>query len=206
MLQSIIVILGIVVALVFYFDIRRRGQAHTRAVQKERDAIAEATHSTATLSSFSDGRNTEVLLGASEDSGLFFYRRIDKGVLVVHYTVRINNIVQAVLMVDGEKCEAPSESGHMTAQMRATEIARQARQALSQDTLKLIKHIRLTIVFRSDDGSEKNIPVTIYHSSQGRDPQMLAKAFENGVWWQQYLTQISSRRSEADLITFKDQL
>ena len=202
MLQSIILLGLLATVVIFAFDVRRKSQVHSHAVQKEREAILEQTHSTAILSSFSDGKSTEVLMGVSEDSGLFFYRRIDSGVMVLHYTVRIDNLIGAVLQVNGARFDFESESSHMTAQMRATEIAKNARLGAKQEFFTKIKHIRLNIFFLSADGKEKNIPVTVYTPPRRPHGQLLSKIFENSVWWQQYLSQLARRKSENDLVTF----
>lgn len=202
-LQSILAALGILMVLFFFVDIRRKAQGHSRAVQQERDAIAELTQSTAILSSFTEGPTT-VLLGASEDHGLFFYRRLDMGKLVLHHNLRLANLVVIALQINGEVQDFHFTSTHLSAQMRATDISRQARQAITQENLAKIKHIRLNIFFRSDDGKEKNLPVTIYRAPQRGGMEVLAKSFENAVWWKSYLAQIAQRKSEKDTLTFQD--
>lgn len=205
MLQSILITLGILVVIIFFLDVRRRARSHSKAVQKERDAIAEMTHSTATMSTFNDGGSTEVVLGASEDSGLFFYRRIDNGKLVLPYTLRLNNLTRVAIQLNGEKRDFTSESVHLTAQMRATDMARRARQGLPVEELEKIKNIRLTIFFRSENGGEKSIPVTMHKAGQRGGTDALAKNFENAVWWQQYLNQLSKRKFENDTLTFRNE-
>lgn len=202
MLQSILVLLAIVVALAFYVEIRNKARGHSKAVQKERDAIAEQTHSTAAMANFNDGNATEVVIAASEDSGLFFYRRVDNGKLVLHYTVRLPNITSVSLQINGETRDFASESSHLTAQMRATDMARRARQGISPEEWERFKHIRLNVFFRSDEGGQKHIAVNMYRPSQRGGLEALQKIFENAVWWQQYLSLLALRRSEVDTLTF----
>lgn len=204
MLQSILIVLAIAVVLIFYMDIRRKARGQSKAVQKERDAITAQTHSTATMSNFKDGSATEVLLAASEDAGLFFYRRIDHGKLVLHYTVRLPNLTNIVLQINGATRDFSSESGHLTAQMRATDMARQARQGIPPEEWEKIKNIRLNILFRSEGGGEKHIVVHMYRPTQRGGVEALQKIFENAVWWQQYLSLLSLRRSEIDSLTFRE--
>ena len=187
-LQSILIGLVLLTIALFVWDIRRRSLKHSHTVQKAKEEISAKTHMTATISSFADGKANEVILGASEDCALFFYYIIANGVIVRQYIIATSNIVQASLVINGEKRNIAANSGHKLAVMQASEVAKHLRMNLKPETLRAIKSIVLHVAFRSEDGTEKVIPVHVYKESTQALQDALPKTFENAVCWQQYLT------------------
>lgn len=192
MIQSLVAVLILITLAVFYYDIRRRANAHQKAIQKEKSDIATMSHMTATMSTFSDGKTTESLLAASEDSELFFYRLIVKGQIVMRYTLALPNVFNAELLINGSRRVFHYPTSHKTATMRATDISQQARRDFSADEYDFIRDITLNIHFRSEDGKKKSLPVRVFRDPAPQLRPILPKILENAIWWQQFLTMQST--------------
>lgn len=206
MTQTIIVLVGLLIIGIFIYDIRRKTLQHQRAIQQEKSDIATRTHMTATMSTFADGKATEALLAATEDSQLFFYRRIVSGKTVARYTIDFSNMQQAELFIDGVKQHYAFTSTHKTANMRATDIAMQARLSLPADFYTSIREITLRVYFKSEKGDNTCLSVIICKNPTPQMQKVLPKTLENAIWWQQYLTILTTATSpmEAGCITAEE--
>lgn len=147
---------------------------------------------TATMSTFADGKHTVALLAASEDCQLFFYRMIVDGNILLRYTLSLANIRSAALDIDGKKYNFSYPSSHKTAHMRATDIALQIRQKLPSSRYDAMQRITLNIQFLSENGESKLLPVHILKNPTSEIRKSLPKLLENAIWWQLYLTLITS--------------
>lgn len=200
MIQSIAVLLVLLGLGILIFQMRRKHGTHEDAIRREKSDIATLTRMTATMSTFADGRRKETLLAASEDTRLFFCRLIVNGKVAARYTIALDNLEMADIVINGQKRVWDYRSAHTSPQLRANDIAMQIRQDTHPDDYNAMQDIALHVYFKTEHGIRKKLPIQICNKPTKQERDVLPKTFKNAVWWQQYLTALAATPKDAELL------
>lgn len=113
------IIAALVLFLAFIiFDARRRTAQQLRLIAEEKSGIAVASGMTASIGVFYPDVRTTVVMGASEDTGICYYRVLRDGKVINRSKISLGNIDRVDLLVNGTALSAASEllPGHELSQ------------------------------------------------------------------------------------------
>lgn len=179
--------------LVFlFFETRRKAQRVQRAVIEEKRLIAEDSGMTASIGVFTPDTQTTVVIGASEQLGVFYYRMLRQSRVIIKSRINLANLSRIEFLLNGQLTQVSADSDQLTVPMQATEIADRTLNGMSPDSIRQISRAAMRVNFYDEVGSEKNLEITTFRSSDERQRFERVQLLKNTVWWVAYL-QIASR-------------
>lgn len=181
--------------LVFLFiEMKRKSERIKIAVADEKRKIADDSGMTASLGVFTPDTQTTVIIGASEELGIFYYRMMRQARVIIRSRINMANLARIELLIDGTPTPVTIDSEQPTTSLKATDISEKAIGALSQDSLRQIQRAGLRVVFFDDMGTEKTLEITTLRSNDERHRFERVQLLKTTVWWVAFL-QIASRQA-----------
>lgn len=187
-------LVGILVAfLIFLFiETKRKSQRINQVVQMEKRQIAEDSGMTASIGVFSPDAQTTVIIGASDELGVFYYRMLKQAKVSIRSRINLANLARIECLLNGNPHPISAESDLATSSLKATEVADQVISEFAQDSIRQIQKAAIRVVFYDEAGLEKNLEITTFRSSDERQKFERVQLLKNTVWWVAFL-QIGSR-------------
>ena len=179
--------------LVFLFiEMKRKSERIKIAVADEKRKIADDSGMTASLGVFRPDTQTTVIIGSSEELGIFYYRMMRQARVIIRSRINMANLARIELLIDGTPTPVTIDSEQPTTSLKATDISEKTIGALSQDSLRQIQRAGLRVVFFDDAGMEKTLEITTLRSNDERHRFERVQLLKTTVWWVAFL-QIASR-------------
>ena len=183
------------VFLVFlFFEVKRKAERVKLAVADEKRKIAEDSGMTASLGVFSPDTQTTVIIGASEELGIFYYRMMRQAKVIIRSRINLANLVRIEFLLNGQPQRIAVESEQPTTSLRATDVADKTISSFSQDSLRQMQRAGLRVVFYDDAGNEKILEITTLRSNDERQRFERVQLLKTTVWWVAFL-QMASRQA-----------
>ena len=155
--------------LVFLFlETKHKAQRIQRVVTEEKRAIAIDSGMTATLGVFSPDTQTTVIIGASEQLGLFYYRMLRQTRVIIKSRLNLANLARIELLINGQPQQVELKSEQLTTSLCATDISDSTISELSAETIRQIDRAALRIIFYDEAGAEKTLEITTFRSADER--------------------------------------
>lgn len=155
--------------LVFLFiEMKRKSERIKIAVADEKRKIADDSGMTASLGVFTPDTQTTVIIGSSEELGIFYYRMMRQARVIIRSRINMANLARIELLIDGTPTPVTIDSEQPTTSLKATDISEKTIGALSQDSLRQIQRAGLRVVFFDDAGMEKTLEITTLRSNDER--------------------------------------
>lgn len=181
--------------LVFLFvEMRRKSQRIMQVVAEEKRAIAEDSGMTASIGVFSPDIQTTVVIGASEELGIFYYRMLRQARVIVRSRINLANLARIEFLLNSKPQDIPLESGQPTLSLRCTDIADRLIAQFSSDSIREVQKAAIRVVFYDDAGIEKKLEITTYRQSDERQRFERVQLLKTSVWWVAFL-QLASRQA-----------
>lgn len=185
----------LVVFLVFLFiETRRKSQRVTQAVMREKKAIAEDSGMTASLGVFTPDVQTTVIIGASEELGVFYYRMMRQAKIIVRSRINLANLARIECIINNQPQQINIECELPTTSLCATDIADRTISQMAPDSIRQIQKAALRVIFHDETGSEKTLEITTLRSRDERHRFERVQLLKNTVWWTAFL-QLASRQA-----------
>lgn len=186
----------LLIFLVFlYFETKRKAQRIQRVVSEEKRAISIDSGMTASLGVFSPDTQTTVIIGASEQLGLFYYRMLRQTRVAIKSRINLANLVRVEMLVNSQAFPIELKSEQLTTALCATDVADATISEFSADAIRQIERAALRIIFYDESGSEKTLEITSFRSSDERQRFERVHLLKNTVWWVAFL-QLASRQAK----------
>lgn len=181
--------------LIFLFiETKRKSERIVKAVREEKRLIAEDSGMTASLAVFSPDIQTTVVIGASEEMGVFYYRMLRQAKVIIRSRINLANIARVEFLVNGKTQTVSLESDLPTSTLRATEVADRVISQYTTDSIRQIQRSGLRIVFYDETGLEKTLEITTFRSNDERQRFERLSLLKNTIWWEAFL-QFASRHA-----------
>lgn len=189
------ILVGIlIIFLIFLFlETRRKSQRVMNAVTEEKRQIADDSGITASIGVFTPDSQTTVIIGASEELGVFYYRMLKQAKVITRSRINLANLARIEFLLDGKPQEISIESSMPTTQLCATDIADRVISQYSHDSIRQIQKAALRIIFYDDIGTEKTLDITTLRSTDERHKFERVQLLKNTIWWTAFLS-IASRK------------
>lgn len=179
--------------LVFLFiESRRKAQRIQLAVAQEKKDIAEDSGMTASIGVFAPDTQTTVVIGASEQLGIFYYRMMRLAKVIIKSRINLANLSRIEFLLNGKPTPVNTNSEQLTVSMCATEIADSTLNEMSPDSIRQIEKAAISVHFYDESGMEKTLEITTFRSGDERQRFERVALLKNTIWWVAYL-QIGSR-------------
>ena len=176
-----------------FFEARKKSSRVALAVSAEKKAIAEDSGMTAILGVFSPDLQTTVVIGASEEKGLFYYRMLKQTKIINKSRINLANLARIDFMINGKPREISENSEQLTLSLRATEIADNTVASISHEELKSVQRAALRIVFYGDSGAEKTLDITVFRHNDEKQKFERVQLLKSAAWWTAYLRMCSRK-------------
>lgn len=181
--------------LVFlFFETRRKSNRVLRAVSYEKRSIADDSGMTATLGVFSPDTQTTVVIGVSEQLGVFYYRMLRQTKVIVKSRINLVNLAKIEMLINGQPFALDLTSSQLTVSLQATEISDRIVSGFSADSIRQTEKAAMRIVFYDDAGQEKALDITTFRSKDERQRFERVQLIKITVWWVAFL-QLASRNA-----------
>lgn len=189
-------LIGILVAflILLFLDSRRKAQRISNAILAEKRAIAEDSGMTASLGVFSPDIQTTVIIGASEELGLFYYRMLRQAKVINKSRINLANLAKVEFLINGAPQAIRLESAQPTTSLAATEISERVLTGISGEALRQIERAAMRVCFYDDAGNEKSLEITTLRSGDERQRFERMQLLKNTVWWVAFL-QLASKQA-----------
>ena len=130
--------------LVFLFiEMKRKSERIKIAVADEKRKIADDSGMTASLGVFTPDTQTTVIIGSSEELGIFYYRMMRQARVIIRSRINMANLARIELLIDGTPTPVTIDSEQPTTSLKATDISEKTIGALSQDSPSSYTHLTL---------------------------------------------------------------
>ena len=185
----------LVIFLVFvFFEWKRKALRVQEAIQSEKRSIAEDSGMTASIGVFTPDIQTTVVIGASEELGLFYYRMLRQAKVIIRSRINLANLSKVEFLINGNPEQVNIVSDLPTTSLRATEIADSVISRFSPDSIRQIARAALRVIFYDETGLEKTLEITTLRSGDERQRFERVPLLKNTVWWVAFL-QMASRQA-----------
>ncbi len=185
----------LVVFLIYLFiETRRKSRRILQVVLEEKRAIANDSGMTASLGVFTPDLQTTLIIGASEEMGVFYYRMIKQAKVIIRSRINLANLARTEFLINGNEQPVGLESEQVTTSLRATDIADRVIASMAQDSIRQIERAALRVNFYDESGSEKSLEITTLRAGDERQRFERVQLLKNTVWWTAFL-QIASRNA-----------
>lgn len=181
--------------LVFlFFETRRKTKRMQRVINEEKRAIAIDSGMTASMGVFSPDTQTTVIIGVSEQLGLFYYRMLRHTRVIIKSRLNLANLARIELLINGEQHQVDQRSEQLTLSLCATEVADATISQFSADTIRQVTRAAMRIIFYDESGGEKTLEITSFRSTDERQRFERVQLLKNTIWWVAFL-QLASRQA-----------
>lgn len=185
----------LVIFLIFLFvETKRKAERIQRAITEEKRLIAEDSGMTASIGVFSPDTQTRVVIGASEQLGVFYYRMLRQGKLIIKSRINLANLARIEFLLNGQPSPVSAESEQPTLSLSATDVAERTISEFSADSIRQVQRAALRVSFYDDTGAEKALEITTFRSNDERQRFERVKLLKNTIWWVSFL-QMASRQA-----------
>ncbi|MFC4678328.1 thioredoxin [Desulfovibrio legallii] len=182
------IIAALVLFLAFIiFDARRRTAQQLRLIAEEKSGIAVASGMTASIGVFYPDVRTTVVMGASEDTGICYYRVLRDGKVINRSKISLGNIDRVDLLVNGTAYRLQVDSCQATSFLKATDVAGRCMSLFSPAQLQAVQRAGLRLVFRDEGGAQKALDITVLRMGDERHRFKRMELFKDAVWWRTFL-------------------
>lgn len=205
MLEYSLVGLLILFLIFLFLEVKRKAEKVNIAVNEQKRSIADDSGMTASIGVFSPDVNATVVIGASEEKGLFYYRMLRQTKVIVRSRINLANLAKVEFLVNGAPYPFEHESEQPTAGLRATDISDRVISRMSADSLRQIQRAGIRVIFYDESGGEKTLEITAMRGDDERHKFDRVKLLKNAIWWVAFLQMTSrqARRARAALETEK---
>lgn len=190
---ALIGILLIFLVLLF-IETRRKSRRIQLAVAEEKRAIADDSGMTANIGVFSPDTATTVVIGASEQLGVFYYRMLRQARVIIKSRINLANLAKIEFLVNGQPHAVTAESAQLTLALCATDVADQTISQFSADSIRQVERAGLRVMFYDEAGAEKTLEITSFRASDERQRFERVQIMKNTIWWVSFL-QLASRQA-----------
>lgn len=189
-------LVGLLIAFLVYLfvETKRKAGRVAQAVALEKKEIAENSNMTASIGVFFPDIQTTVIIGASEELGVFYYRMLRQARVIVRSRINLANLARVEFLINGKPHDVDLNSAQPTTSLRATEIADNTISQFSLDSIREVRRAAMRVVFYDDTGNEKNLEITTLRSNDERQRFERVQLLKTTVWWVAFL-QMSSRQA-----------
>lgn len=185
----------LLVFLIFLFvETRNKALRVQRAVAEEKKQIADDSGMTASLGVFTPDTQTTVIIGASEQLGIFYYRMLKQAKVIIKSRINLANLSKIEFLLNGKEIPINTDSEQLTLALRATEVSDRFISEMPADSIRQVERAALRIVFYDDAGLEKTLDITAFRSKDERQRFDRVQLIKNAVWWVAFL-QMGSRQA-----------
>lgn len=184
-----------VIFLIFLLmESRRKAARIVQAVAEEKSKIADDSGMTASLGVFTPDTQTTVVIGASEELGVFYYRMLRQSKVIIRSRINLANLARVELLINGQPVGIASGSEQLTTSLRATEIADRTISLFSTDAIRNMQRAGMRVVFFDENGVEKSLEITSLRSEDERHRFERVQLLKTTIWWVAFL-QMASRQA-----------
>lgn len=185
----------LLVFLVYLFmETKNKAQRIARAVAEEKRAIAEDSGMTASLGVFTPDIQTTVIIGASEELGIFYYRMLKQAKIINRSRINLANLARVEFIINTNAQPVDLECALPTSSLCASDIADRTISQFAPDSIRQIQKAILRIVFYDESGLEKTLDITTLRTGDERHRFERVQLLKNTVWWTAFL-QLTSRHA-----------
>lgn len=193
-MELALVACGIIFVIFLFMESRRKATRIIQAVAEEKSKIADDSGMTASLGVFSPDTQTTVIIGASEELGLFYYRMMRQNKVIIRSRINLANLSRVELLINGQQVAIATGSEQLTISLRATEIADKTISLFSTDSIRNMKRAALRVVFFDENGLEKSLEITSLRAEDERHRFERVQLLKTTIWWVAFL-QMASRQA-----------
>ncbi|WP_165075106.1 MULTISPECIES: thioredoxin [unclassified Desulfovibrio] len=184
-----------VIFLIFLLmESKRKAARIVQAVAVEKSRIADDSGMTASLGVFTPDTQTTVIIGASEELGVFYYRMLRQSKVIIRSRINLANLARVELLVNSQPVAIASGSEQPTTSLRATEIADRTISLFSTDAIRNMQRAGLRVVFFDESGTEKSLEITSLRAEDERHKFERVQLLKTTIWWVAFL-QMASRQA-----------
>lgn len=180
--------------VLIFVETRRKAERLQRVIVEEKKAIAEDSGMTASLGVFTPDTQTTVIIGASEQLGVFYYRMLRQAKLIIKSRINLANLSRIEFLLNNQPYAVDVESGQVMLSLAATEIADRTVSQLSADSIRQVERAAMRVSFYDETGSEKNLEITTFRANDQRQRFERVQLLKNTIWWVAFL-QLGSRHA-----------
>lgn len=185
----------LILFLIFIFvETKRKSQRIQRLVTEEKKLIAEDSGMTASIGVFSPDTQTTVIIGASEQLGVFYYRMLRQAKLINKSRINLANLSKIEFLLNGQPSPVDTVSGQSMLTLAATDIADRTISQFSADSIRQVERAAMRVIFYDEAGNEKTLEITTFRANDERQRFERVPLIKNTVWWVAFL-QMASRQA-----------
>lgn len=185
----------LVIFLIFLLvEGKRKKERIQLAIQNEKRAIADDSGMTANIGVFTPDIQTTVVIGASEELGIFYYRMLRLAKVIIRSRINLANLSKIDFLINGHPEQVNAVSDLPTTSLKATEIADAVISRFSPDSIRQINRAALRVIFYDETGLEKTLEITTLRAGDERQRFERVQLLKNTAWWAAFL-QIASRQA-----------
>ena len=173
---------------------KRTAARIVEAVAQEKSKIADDSGMTASLGVFTPDTQTTVIIGASEELGVFYYRMLRQSKVIIRSRINLANLARVELLINGQPVGIATGSEQLTTSLRATEISDRTISLFSTDAIRNMQRAGLRVVFFDENGVEKSLEITSLRSEDERHRFERVQLLKTTLWWVAFL-QMASRQA-----------
>ena len=173
---------------------KRKAARIVEAVAQEKSKIADDSGMTASLGVFTPDTQTTVIIGASEELGVFYYRMLRQSKVIIRSRINLANLARVELLINGQPVAVAAGSEQLTTSLRATEISDRTISLFSTDAIRSMQRAGLRVVFFDENGVEKSLEITSLRSEDERHRFERVQLLKTTIWWVAFL-QMASRQA-----------
>lgn len=185
---------GVIFVIFLFMESKRKATRIIQAVAEEKSKIADDSGMTASLGVFSPDTQTTVIIGASEELGLFYYRMMRQNKVIIRSRINLANLSRVELLINGQPVAIATGSAQLTTSLRATEIADKTISLFSTEAIRSMQRAALRVVFFDESGMEKSLEITSLRSEDERHRFERVQLLKTTIWWVAFL-QMASRQA-----------
>lgn len=186
---------GLVVFLIgLYVETRRKADRTRGVIASEKERIADDSGMTATLGVFTPDTQTTVIIGASEELGVFYYRMLRQHRVINRSRINLANLARVEFLVNGNPSPVETGNEQLTTSLRATDAADRLIGAMSNEEIKAIRRAGLRVDFYDEAGNVKTLEITTLRADDERHRFERVQLLKTTIWWTAYL-QVASRNA-----------
>lgn len=186
--------IGIFFVIFLIMESRRKAARILQAVAEEKSKIADDSGMTASLGVFTPDTQTTVIIGASEELGIFYYRMLRQNKVIIRSRINLANLARVELLINSHPVGIATGSEQPTTSLRATELADKTISLFSTDAIRTMQRAGLRVVFFDESGQEKSLEITSLRAEDERHRFERVQLLKTTVWWVAFL-QMASRQA-----------
>ena len=187
----------IAVLVGIFLDARRRTQKHVHCIAKERSSIISESGATASSGVFHSPGDTTIMLGASEELGVMYYRLLCKGEVINRSRFNLFRIARAELHVDFAPLDLGSYSRAKPGANVATEVASRELAKYTLEELRALRRVVMRIFFIDEKRKIKRLEIIVMRSDIEMHRSSCMELFREAIWWTVFLNCAGEKARDA---------